>query len=474
MNEDYTLKNLSPLDSYIYPLLDSASFTVSSLIWEKSKEKVITQNIKRFVDKNIPNKAHILETLPELIGKELVFIIFSSLIKSQSILDITNDRLLEITNSLENYLNLPINADFAENYPKDLNSSYQKILLNLVGLINLYNLPKEKIIQKFKLDTNEVLNNKVKKEIIINFHSVISPFLTLAKVSILAINEISSLALISREESKFTPTNESSFFYKIIGKCNKASLISECVLAEIFDNLYMRLSNNNNLEQVKFRVVSDEVKLKVSDLFLPFGLINSLPLEEGDTTLLKEGINRVITIQEQTRSTKTLREVNFASLYNNLKYSEELVQKVEHYFYELLGSTDNFFNSYFFQGDMPNCELIFATRFKVFSRALGMIKDPEVFNQDETIIALFGSSVLTNKFAYVFNEKFMVIKKIPIKELFDPKKLFIKNDVNILLVSYEDDVSVVFRGLAYKKEFLQERLLMVFEAILKASHDYIL
>ena len=133
MNEDYTLKNLSPFDSYIYPLLDSASFTVSSLIWEKSKEKVITQNIKRFVDKNIPNKAHILETLPELIGKELVFIIFSSLIKSQSILDITNDRLLEITNSLENYLNLPINADFAENYPKDLNSSYQKILLNLVG-----------------------------------------------------------------------------------------------------------------------------------------------------------------------------------------------------------------------------------------------------------------------------------------------------------------------------------------------------
>lgn len=251
-------------------------------------------------------------------------------------------------------------------------------------------------LTSLQLRTKEMLETELNKNAFIasfaSWNLKVAPLITLAGGFGPYIAELGSLAATCKPELK-------AFWQEKAQHLNRAALVAAMTL----ESLYCQLLEGNAQARVENETVLDFA----AEVFVKAGALEVMPVADGDLGLLKEALNRVITMQEQARRVQRLQDLRPLSFVAHLRLIEA-------------------FKAYLLESDYQeaakaifikpiHAEIVTSSQAEMLARILQLL-DAKEFVEDEQLLFIIGSGIVSDKYVRSFDDSFRVIKKLPLAE----------------------------------------------------------
>lgn len=210
---------------------------------------------------------------------------------------------------------------------------------------------------------------------------------------------------------------------------------------------------NHMTSKDSIKIRDKRVLFLIGDFLLPNSWFNTFKHDEGDLNLFKEALNKIISISEQASLTYPFKSLPAICYYKNLERSDKFYNFIK----SKITATD-IKNFLFF--DEKNSDIVFDPTSDKLSKTLELKISfqkrktgyDDTFG-DETILMVAGDALVTNKKAYVLNEKKQVVSTYSIREFFEEVEIAVVNKSALILHLSKPNLYLKF---LFNKRFEQD------------------
>lgn len=377
-----------------------------------------------------------------VLKEELFFSVLSEAIKQDKLKDLTFENAKI---ELEKIFNrLVDNSD-------ELKNIKEKILSKLLSIYDVdSNALLDAVLERF----STLCTNSKAKDRMASLFSKISPFLAIANNSFIATKESFRIALMLQAELAFSPfknLKKEKFLELWIDFAKLSTKVSVLSSLIIYDMYQYAMNHMTSKDSIKIR--DKRVLFLIGDFLLPNSWFNTFKHDEGDLNLFKEALNKIISISEQASLTYPFKSLPAICYYKNLERSDKFYNFIK----SKITATD-IKNFLFF--DEKNSDIVFDPTSDKLSKTLELKISfqkrktgyDDTFG-DETILMVAGDALVTNKKAYVLNEKKQVVSTYSIREFFEEVEIAVVNKSALILHLSKPNLYLKF---LFNKRFEQD------------------